>query len=436
MRACRLAIVMLAFGFIVPRTFACSCSNGLPIQKSSNRYASPDRTVFTARVVALIGRIYIEDGRRLSSQAMAIVHESYWGLPWYWPKIILLDGSYPCDMAMLENEEYLVAGRKERYGVVAVNGCSRTQPLKAAQVDLKTLDGSHCSAPGGTILGHVRGEWDGDNRKYKTAKVESITFMELSGKTHSTDVDADGIYELRHLAGLFAPNSRIDENRYLALGWTYSHPSIPSVYEGVCDELDLTVRDYQITGQLLPGIGPSVNVELTDVHSLAKPIRADSIEPDGRFYFHKIKPGEYVLSVVANIGGANRSVFYPGVTDRAKATRVVINERERGRSYDFEARVLPVVPIPLALDPVTNSDKYLWDFQLLEGSSVVATRRVEGTSTGLLYGMRDAMYQLQLNGYPRTPLEDNYCQTARMSLTANSDMAPVHITAQCASKNR
>jgi len=68
--------------------------------------------VFTARVVALIGRIYIEDGRRLSSLAMAIVHERYWGLPWYWPKIVLLDGSYPCDMAMLENEEYLVAGRK------------------------------------------------------------------------------------------------------------------------------------------------------------------------------------------------------------------------------------------------------------------------------------------------------------------------------------
>jgi len=301
---------------------------------------------------------------------------------------------------------------------------------------LRTLDGSHCTAPGGTILGHVHGEWDRDKRGYKTVKVESVAFAELGGKTHSAAIDADGIYELRHLAGLYVPNSLVDEHRYFSLGWAYSHPSIPSAYEGICNELDLTVRDYQITGRLLPGIGPSVNVELTDVQSLSKPIRADSIEPDGRFYFHKIKPGEYVLSVVANIGGTNRSVFYPGVTDRAKATHVVIHEEGSGRSYDFEERVLPVVPIPLALDPVANSDKYLWDFQLREGGNVVSTRRVEGTSTGLLYGMRDAVYQLQLYGYPRKPLEDNYCQSLPVSLTATVGMAPIHVTARCAPGDR
>jgi len=38
------------------------------------------------------------DGSRSSTLALAIIHQRYWGLPWYWPEILQLDGSYPCDI--------------------------------------------------------------------------------------------------------------------------------------------------------------------------------------------------------------------------------------------------------------------------------------------------------------------------------------------------
>src|SRR5215471_3891383 len=144
----RIVLTASLFFFSTSLAFGCSCSNSTPIQHSFDRYR--DRAVFTAHVVPLMGKVYNWDGRRRSSQVLAIVKERYWGLPWYWPKVVMLDGSYPCDIAMEEGQDYLVSGHRWRYGVLGVNGCSRTQPLEKAQVDLRTLDGSHCVGPGGT----------------------------------------------------------------------------------------------------------------------------------------------------------------------------------------------------------------------------------------------------------------------------------------------
>lgn len=421
-------VLIVGWILLAPRGFACSCSNNTPIQKSASWYTSPDRAVFTARVVALIGPIFVERGKRLSSQALAIVHQRYWGMPWYWPKIVLLNGSYPCDIVMAENEDHLVAGRKERYGVILVNSCSRTQPLRAAQLDLRTLDGTHCSAPGGTIIGHVRGEWNRTTREYGPVKVDSIALHDLDGNTYRGAVDENGIYELRHLAlGLYAPESRLDSKTYLS-----GFGSLSGVQQGLCEEGNLTVRDYQLTGKLLPGIGQSVEVKLAPLELASEPIRADSIEPDGRFYFNQVPSGKYVLYVESTIGDTNPRIFYPGVTNREKAQPIIVEEGKPSASYDFAARVLPVVPIPLVLDPVTGSDKYLWDFQLLEGNRVIATRRAEGTNVALLYGMRGGSYRLDLYGYPRDPQNQNYCSSAAVPLSAVVGVAPVHIAARCA----
>jgi hypothetical protein len=134
--------------------FCCSCSYGPPIQKTLQR--ERERAVFTAHIVQPIGEIYNQDGKRLSDKVLAIVQERYWGLLSYWPKVVVLDGSYQCGSVMAIGADYLVSGSGERYGVLAVNFCSRTRPLKSAQLDLRTLDGSHCAAPGGTVIRYVR----------------------------------------------------------------------------------------------------------------------------------------------------------------------------------------------------------------------------------------------------------------------------------------
>jgi len=91
----------------------------------------------------------------MSGQVLAIVKERHWGLPWYWPKVVVLDGGFFCNIVLEESRDYLVSGRRTRYGVLHVSACSRTQEMETAQIDLRTLDGSHRSSPGGTVIGHV-----------------------------------------------------------------------------------------------------------------------------------------------------------------------------------------------------------------------------------------------------------------------------------------
>src|SRR5450631_4530003 len=105
----------------------CSCSNGTPIQKALERYR--DRAVFTAHVVQLMGGVGNLDGKRISGQVLAVVRQRYWGLPSYWPKVVILDGGFFCNIALEEGQDYLVSGWRGRYGVLDVSGCSRTQPL-------------------------------------------------------------------------------------------------------------------------------------------------------------------------------------------------------------------------------------------------------------------------------------------------------------------
>lgn len=426
MRARYLTVLALALGFLAPRCFGCSCSNDTPIQKSYSRYTSPQRAVFTARVVGFLGKAYKFQGRRAASRALAIVHEKYWGMPWYWPKIVLLDGSYPCDIAMLEGEEYLVQGWKSRYGVVSVSGCSRTQPLRTAQIDRRTLDGSHCLTPGGTMIGHV-------SAQPPIRSAAAVAVRDLKGNTYRSSVDKDGIFELRHLPSgeLYAPDSRVDGRRYLSSSyWANSSIPLRSLHEGRCEERNLFTREYQLTGRLLPGIARSVRVELASVKPGVE-LRASSIEPDGRFYFEQVPAGEYILSVQSTIGDTNPRVFYPGVGNAAKATRIAMYGSANQRTYDFDARALPVVPIHLVLDSVAGSERFLWDFQLLEGDRVISTSRAEGTSHGLIYGMRGGAYRVQLYGYAHEPQKDDDCTSDAVPLTAGTTIDPVHIIARC-----
>lgn len=436
MRTRNLTVIALILVLLLPRGFTCSCSNQMPIQKSSLRYTSPDHAVFTARIVALIGTIFDWDGKRASSLALAIVHERYWGLPWYWPKVVLLDGSYPCDTVLRVGDDYLVAGRKGFYGVVAVNLCSRTQPLATAQIDLRTLDGSHCAGPGGTLIGNVYG-WQPIKRivhdegpiKYERvpAHVDTVTFSGygvLGGGTYASKVDENGTYEIQHLPrGMYVPNSRLDNHRYLSVRGRYT------AYDGVCQEAGIRVSDYQITGSLLPGIGGSVKVELADLETGARPISANDIEPDGRYYFRDVPAGTYILSVSPLFDDTNR-VYYPGVADIKKAEKVVISGGTLARSYDFAPHSLPLVPVTAVFDSVAGSERFWWRFSLLRNGLIVNELQEYGTNGGLAYLKRGEQYQIALYGHALNPEKDSGCRSADVSLTATDGMAPIHM-ARC-----
>jgi hypothetical protein len=261
------------FPFVAaPHALSCSCSNNVPIQQGLERYR--DRAVFKAHTYRWL-RTAEYDGQRISDKVLAVVQERYWGLPWYWPSIVIIETSSFCGGILFVDQDYFVSGWPIGYGRIEVNECSRTQRLNTVPVDLRTMDGSHCASPGGAILGHTYRQ----NENARASRVPNVllTLFDESGKKFTTQSDHDGVYELTHLPpGSYTVESLADKNKYAS---SYG----VNVEQGVCIDMPVTLRDYSVRGRFLPGL--TVTVELIAIGSDSKPIRAQSIEPDGRFYF-------------------------------------------------------------------------------------------------------------------------------------------------------
>lgn len=260
--------------------------------------------MFTAHIIHLVGKADTRNGKRYGTVALAVVRKRYWGLPWYWPNIVLLSSAGPCaDIAFLNGEDYLVSGWRGRYGVLDVSGCSRTQTLKTAQLDLRTIDGSHCSGPGGTMLGYV---YD-PSLKYAPVPNVRVTLLGQNGATYTTKTDKSGIYDMEHLpAGHYVLDSRIGAHQYET--WRRGL----SVSEGECRETPVFANNYDFSGLLAPGMSSYVALRLLTVGPQPKPLSMIPLEADGRFYFRDIADGEYLLSASIGEGGPGREVYYPG----------------------------------------------------------------------------------------------------------------------------
>jgi hypothetical protein len=402
MLASRASGIVFVAIFASALAFGCSCSNSTPIQQTSEHYR--ERAVFTARIVQLMGRTYNWDGQKSSSRALAVVHQRYWGLPWYWPKVVLLDGSYPCDIAMTQGEEYLVSGRRGRYGVLEVNVCSRTQPLKTAQVDLRTIDGSHCASPGGSIIGRLL-EGAEVWRDHLPARNASLTFTDEQGKPHAARTDDVGIYELQHL-----PPGRYKLD---SLGpKQYASSTAVSVSAGLCIEADIGLRDYGFFGQLPAGMGGYFAVELIDPEGKRPEVRADSIEPDGKFYFRNVPDGRYLLVLSTRQQGPGVNFYYPGTYDRRRATLITVSDHAYAGTLEFRPDRLPLVSIPVKLQPSVNSDRFDWRVQLIKTNEYIVSeeRWMPGYTTVELFGLRGMSYTVGLYGFSEHPTDYGDCR--------------------------
>jgi hypothetical protein len=400
--------------------FACSCSNTTPIQKTSKRYR--ERAVFTARIVQLVGRTFDMGGKAYSEQALAVVQKRYWGLPWFWPKVVLLDGRYPCDIAMAAGEEYLVSGLRVRYGVLDVSVCSRTQPLKTAQLDLRTIDGTHCETPGGTIIGHVV-EWRESQHENVPVRNFLVMFRDDQGKAYATQSDGQGIYELQHLPpGMYTPESRLSPNQYT------DSSGVP-VAAGYCTEGTVHLIDYGVSGTLTPGLGRYVTVKLVGVNGQARTIVIGSVEPDGRFYFRNVPDGEYLLAITSWMQGTGGDFYYPGAFDRRKAARIKVANHVFSGSLDFDPKRLPLVPIPVTVEPSSDSGRFSWRVQLQNSGYIVNDAKwVPGGNVVDLYGVRGVSYRIGLYGYSHDPTVYGDCRSELIPLTANLGLRPIHIS--------
>ena len=424
MSASRLILTLL---LLLPSSaaFACSCSNGTPIQKNDARYA--DRAVFTAHVVSLMGRVYNWNGKRESSQVLAVVNEHFWGMPWYWPKVVVLDGSYPCDIAMEEGRDYLVSGRRLRYGVLGVSGCSRTQPLDLAQVDLRTLDGSECAGPGGTVIGHVHSLRSSD-RVIAIAPFTTMTFRDQDGQPHPVQSDRNGLYELRNLPiGPYTLDSYLGGNLYLAGGGF-------TVRAGLCGEANVSIREYDMTGQFLAGLGPHVSIKLVAANGADALQRAD-VQSDGHFYFKDVPDGEYLLAAESVLNGYGNDFYYPGTSDRHKAKVIKIADHQVSGSseLDFDQRRIPYVPIRVVLD-IPKEAGFSWRVLLATPNNIVYEERwMPEDKFAILYGLRGQSYTVRLWGDPDYRIKQGNCQADIAHVTASPGLGVLNavLPAEC-----
>jgi hypothetical protein len=351
----RFLVLALLLSFLSPLAFSCECSNNTPIERNLEHYR--ERAVFTAHVLQVIGRPYERDGKRYSDLVLAVVHQKYWGLPWYWPKIVLLEGGGFCGMLLTEGEDYLVSGRRWRYGVVGVGVCSRTQTIDRAQVDLRTLDGSLCSAPGGTLIGEIRGAY-GDDQTDKHYPNETLSLRSSGGRTYSATSDSSGIFAFQHLPigdYTFSPN--LGANRYISV----RDDSRFGVQDGECFDASVAERSYilraRIAGlrrQSFSNFPESAKVELVPLqaNSNTKTVPAEDAA-DGNFFFTDVPPGEYLLGLNITApptqGRPFATTYYPGTGDPQKAERIKIGQQPLTRTFEFSGKRMATTALPIVV---------------------------------------------------------------------------------------
>jgi len=364
----------------------------------------------------------------MSSLALALVKDRYWGLPWYWPQVVLLDGSDPCDIAMAAGEDYLVSGRRVRYGMLDVNSCSRTQPLSYAQIDLRTLDGSHCASPGGTLIGRVTegGRWFlPSNPPVPNAP---LTLRDQDGRDHTTMSDADGIYELQHLApGDYTLDSHFSQTQYLS-------SQTLSAVEGTCLERHVLLRSYDFSGRTPPGLQGDISVRLLQTDGSPVTL-SDSIETDGKFFFSNVPDGEYLLAAESGMLGANNNFYYPGTFDLKKAAhiKVVSHKPANISEFNFNLDAWPLVPVMVTPDPPHNPDRYSWRVRLLSSDYVASERSwTVGEKTIRIYAARGASYKIVLYGFSNHPTEYDNCASDPANISAQPGLiVRVKIPSSC-----
>jgi len=248
--------------------------------------------------------------------------------------VVILDGHGVCGYVFALGEEYLVVGSRTWYGALDVSGCSRTRSLRYAQLDIRTLDGSRCVGPGGSVLGSV----------YSPAPAPGtvLTLRDSNSRPYTVRTDQHGIYELRHLPpDRYTLDSRLSTNRYAR--------AMVEVTSGICADGSISVQPYFLTGLLIPGIDQAATIEMVEVRGMFT--HRGEIAPDGRFYFNDVPPGKYFLAAIFSLTGKGSTVqvYYPGTIDRRKAAAIRVSAQHPDQSFDFDPEALPLVPMRIVV---------------------------------------------------------------------------------------
>jgi hypothetical protein len=356
--------VMVTFGLsaLGSSLFSPDCGGHAPVI----RPRSPYHAVFTARIVfvgrsieALIGgsRSFLSSQRydpRVGDWAIGVVHEKFWGLPFWTPRLVLLT-----NFIYWKGETYFVDGSRghgllsERLPIIEGGvSCSRTRPVSEAVVDLRLL---HEPASTGTrLIGYVR-----EPQKFVGGLVPPVSLKPAAGAKINVagpagkrviTTDASGVYEVDDLpAGDYTLQLVVPENQIV--GFFKNEEAPANVH---LDDRGLVEHNFElfwngrIEGRVEDDSGKPAHawVVLMSADGVQLPGSvnfAQMTNKDGSYEVEKIPAGRYM--VLLNPSGPRDEwpydvQFYPSATSAGDARVLALSEGQEISGIDFHVQRL------------------------------------------------------------------------------------------------
>ena len=304
-----------------------------------------------SRVVGVPNNTNLVIGPYLQSTVYFSVEEAFKGVE---TSAVVLEMEH-CGHVFNEGERYLVYAHRNNKKLEVRARSTRTQLLSAAGEDLEYLRSLPSLEPGSRIYGQVA-EYSISfkDRRYTPQLLPNIKVtFEGNGQTLEALTDSEGRYEFK---GVPQGTYRLRAELPAHLSYDVHAINIPG--RG-CVPLDITARRRaEISGRVLDVNGKAlvqvpISLALADQpleEMLAEETQNDRVRvftvtnQQGKFVFAHLPPGRYFLIInraeyeKALGNESSRTIprlFYPGVSDPAAATVIVVGKDDKTKTYDF-----------------------------------------------------------------------------------------------------
>jgi hypothetical protein len=303
-----------------------------------------EQAVFTAHTI-YVPRSENESGVWFGSWAIAVVKERFWGLPQWFPRVVLLV-NYPFQ----GHKDYFIDGSRSpglfaRFlPIVPTNLCSRTNLVSNAPADLRLLRRPPQS--GQThLIGFVATPQSKTGAFSSVLPLENAT-LKLIGPTDTKilTTDKDGVYQIDGLApGNYSLQLLLPADQ-IVLGHGEKEPLRIHLEENSIASAEFVVFwNGRISGRVTDEKGKAAHVMVTVSHPDGGAVLGyarSSVVTDqrGNYQLDRIPAGQYVVSVNPD-GPSDESPyskqFYPSASDIQNARVLELGDGQEVSGIDF-----------------------------------------------------------------------------------------------------
>jgi hypothetical protein len=330
-----------------PEVRACSCAETRP---TCEEFGSA-KAVFIGKVIGAKEQRQArgDDGSTTTYDVGEIyfkVEETFLGVKGARVVIHSGTGGGDCGYWFRRGQRYLVYAYGESLEALGTNICTRTRLLANAEEDLEFLRNLPRKGTGARIYGSVAAALkDPKSSAWRTpTPLEGVTVkIEGPQRTFDAVTDSKGEYELTGLpAGSYKVHAVVPDYYRQDEYWMRK---IELNDRGCAREDFFAQNDSGITGHVFKPDGTPLakaNVELMPVEREAiQRLSGDETWADekGEYELEEVPPGRYLLGINLSSSPDDEQpyprTFYPGVTDRSRATVIEIGLGQKLKDIDI-----------------------------------------------------------------------------------------------------